>query len=264
MLSASTAILLLSLIPVRPEGDRVEIVAHRGANRIAPENTMASAKKCHQLGVDWVEADVRMSSDGLFYVFHDELLNRTTDQWGLFRISSSEEIDQLDAGSWFGEQFAGEPVLKLRDLLMWARGKTRIYLDIKHADIPQLLELIDSTGMRDSVFVWSANREYLKLIHEIAPDIKIKCNARSIQEFDKHREDLEPAIVELRSQAVSTEFINHVHAHGAKVMMYMLDPNPEMFRKAMHLKVDMININYPHLFLWVEQGVQSGSAAEDS
>ena len=56
---------------------RLEIVVHRGANKLAPENTMAATKKCIELGVEYVEIDVRESKDGLLYILYDKTLDRT-------------------------------------------------------------------------------------------------------------------------------------------------------------------------------------------
>jgi glycerophosphoryl diester phosphodiesterase len=253
MFSTYAILVLLTLLPVRPEAHSIEIVAHRGANKMAPENTMAAARKCHELGVDWVEADVRMSRDGVFYVFHDELLSRTTDGDGIFRFSSSESIDSLDAGSWFSEHHAGEGVPRLKEMLEWARGKTRIYLDIKHADVPRLVELLEETGMRENVFAWSRNPEYMQDLHAIAPDIKLKCNVGSISDLKKKIEEFNPAIVEVGSRVLTRAFLDIAHQHDVKVMLYTRLPDSDAFRKAISLGADMVNLDYPELFIWVER-----------
>ena len=86
--------------PVRYAGT-MEIVVHRGANHLAPENTAASARKAVELGCQYVEVDVRTSADGVMYVIHDPNVARTTDGEGFIRKMTSEQIDMLDAGSWF-------------------------------------------------------------------------------------------------------------------------------------------------------------------
>ena len=255
MLTAAVSILLM-LLSGRSDPDRVEIVAHRGANKIAPENTMAAARWCAAWDVDWLEVDVRMSRDGVFYVFHDEMLNRVTGRWGLFRTSTSETIDQLEAGAWFGPEFAGEPIPRLRDLLLWARGRIRVYLDIKHADMRRLVELLDETDMRDSVFVWSPFRAYMKQLHAIAPDIDIKWNARTIDDIDRGRTEVGATIVEIGTGVLTPEVIRHAHDHGVRVMAHVMSPDAEAFRKSIELGADMINLDHPRLFLAVESAVQ--------
>ena len=69
----------------------LELVAHRRANHLAPENAFAAAEICVDLGIDYVEIDVRTSKDGVLYVIHDSKLDRTTDGTGLV----AEEVTNL-------------------------------------------------------------------------------------------------------------------------------------------------------------------------
>ncbi|WP_254591337.1 glycerophosphodiester phosphodiesterase [Methanocella conradii] len=62
-----------------------EIVGHRGAPGQAPENTLLSFERAMQIGVDWIEFDVRRSRDGVLVVIHDETVDRTTDGSGRVR-----------------------------------------------------------------------------------------------------------------------------------------------------------------------------------
>lgn len=89
---------------------RIEIVCHKGANEYAPENTYAAAQRCIDWGVDYVEIDVRTSKDGVFYLLHDETLERTTNGHGPIAQRTAAEIEQLDAGSWFDPRFADQRV----------------------------------------------------------------------------------------------------------------------------------------------------------
>ena len=61
---------------------RIEVVAHRGLNRRAPENTLAAAEACVALGLDYVEVDVRTSRDGVLHILHDPTVDRTTNGHG--------------------------------------------------------------------------------------------------------------------------------------------------------------------------------------
>lgn len=79
----------------------IEVVVHRGANHLAPENTYAAAARAIVLGVDYIEIDVHRSWDGVRYLMHDMTLGRTTDGWGFIFLHTSAYLDGLDAGSWF-------------------------------------------------------------------------------------------------------------------------------------------------------------------
>ena len=86
------------------------VLGHRGAGLQAPENTLAAIRCAARLGVQWVEFDVRMSSDGALVLLHDETLERTTDGHGPLNQTSLTELRSLDAGSWFSPEFANESV----------------------------------------------------------------------------------------------------------------------------------------------------------
>jgi glycerophosphoryl diester phosphodiesterase len=86
------------------------LIAHRGASRVAPENTLAALKRAAELGARWVEFDVKLSSDGELLLMHDELLDRTTSGSGPVAGLRWKELSKLDAGSWFGKAFAGERI----------------------------------------------------------------------------------------------------------------------------------------------------------
>ncbi len=86
------------------------VIGHRGAAGYAPENTLVSLEKAAALGVRWVEFDTKISADGVPVVFHDDKLERTTDGRGPVAKMPLAELQALDAGTWFGGNFAGEPV----------------------------------------------------------------------------------------------------------------------------------------------------------
>jgi glycerophosphoryl diester phosphodiesterase len=86
------------------------VIGHRGAAAAAPENTLAGIAKAKALGASWIEFDVKLTEDGHAILFHDDRLERTTDGQGLVAATTLAAIHKLDAGSWFGPAFRGEPV----------------------------------------------------------------------------------------------------------------------------------------------------------
>ena len=120
--------------------NRVDVVAHRGASGDAPENTVAAVREAARQEADWVELDVVMSKDGVPVLLHDTTLARTTDveekfpdraPW-LVEDFTVTELKQLDAGSWFDERFAGEPVPTFREaLLAFDEYDLGLWLEIK-------------------------------------------------------------------------------------------------------------------------------------
>ena len=97
----------------------LRIGGHRGAAGEAPENTYAGFAVAADVGVEYLELDVQLSSDRIAMVFHDEELDRTTDGTGPFGAHSSRELLGLDAGAWFGARYRGERIPTLDGLLAW-------------------------------------------------------------------------------------------------------------------------------------------------
>ena len=95
-------------------------VAHRGAGKIAPENTLAAMRVGYAHGYRMVEFDVKLSADGVPFLLHDDTLDRTTDGSGRADAFTWSELARLDAGSWHSAMYAGEPLPTLRAVARWA------------------------------------------------------------------------------------------------------------------------------------------------
>ena len=78
---------------------KIILTGHRGDMAHAPENTLSGFRAALSLGVDMIETDVHMSSDGVLFLMHDDALDRTTDGSGLACQKTWKELSQLDAGS---------------------------------------------------------------------------------------------------------------------------------------------------------------------
>ncbi|MBN1250124.1 MAG: hypothetical protein JXC32_20840 [Anaerolineae bacterium] len=164
----------------RKPGALPKLVGHRGALAIAPENTMVSFERAWQDGADLIELDVRLSADGHPVVFHDALVDRTTDATGLIHEMTLAEIKQLDAGAWFDPQFAGERVPTLAEVLRWAKGRVGLLLELKFhpygafgaALVPVVLELVTDLGMDDHVAMISYQPRALVQVKALAPYIQ--------------------------------------------------------------------------------------------
>lgn len=105
--------------------------AHRGASCCSPENTLPAFSAAVESGADGLELDIHLSRDGLPVVIHDESLDRTTDGCGPVAGMTWQQLQQLDAGSWFSSDFADEPIPGLEDVLKIFAGQLRLNLEIK-------------------------------------------------------------------------------------------------------------------------------------
>ena len=129
-------------------------VAHRGASAYAPEHTLAAYQLAIDMGADYVEQDLAVTKDGVLICLHDASLERTTNVEQLFpdRVTTQTiegktrkawlandftlaEIKRLDAGSWFGNKFAGEKVPTFDEAIALIRGKAGIFPELKTPEI---------------------------------------------------------------------------------------------------------------------------------
>src|SRR3954454_22287764 len=88
-------------------------IAHRGAGKLAPENTLAAFRVGAAHGYRAFECDVRLSADGVPFLLHDDTLQRTTSAGGLASDLPWARLARLDAGAWHGPAFVGEPLPSL-------------------------------------------------------------------------------------------------------------------------------------------------------
>ena len=123
--------------------DDVQNIAHRGASWDAPENSLAAIEEAIAQGADYIELDVQQTADGELVLIHDrDLLRITGDRRAIWDIEYAE-LAQLDAGSWFAPEFAGEPVPTLAAAVELIRGRAQMYLEVKTA--PSMPNLVADT-----------------------------------------------------------------------------------------------------------------------
>lgn len=97
-------------------------IAHRGAGKLAPENTLAAFRVGADHGFAMFECDVKLSADGEPFLLHDAGLDRTTNGQGDAGLLSWDALSRLDAGSWHGRAYAGEPLPRLEALSRWLQA----------------------------------------------------------------------------------------------------------------------------------------------
>ena len=170
----------------------VAVIGHRGSAAMAPENTLASIRLALRQGADFVENDIMRTKDGKLVVTHDLSLQRTTDVEQVFPDRTSyqvadytlAEIKRLDAGSWFGSQFAGQRILTLREwveavgsgngMLLeakdpWAFPGIEIDIDKELRSIPTFVQAL----RKGNVIMQAGDEPWLRAYHQLAPDVPV-------------------------------------------------------------------------------------------
>ena len=107
-------------------------IAHRGAGKLAPENTLAAFRVGAAHGYRAFECDVKLSADGVPFLLHDATLERTTSGAGTAGVRSWNELSRLDAGGWHSRGFAGEPMPTLDSIARYClRNHRALNIEIK-------------------------------------------------------------------------------------------------------------------------------------
>ena len=156
----------------------IYVAAHRGWSELYPENTMIAFQKAIELGVDQIETDVRVTSDGQLVCIHDDTLDRTTNGSGRVCDHTFEQIRALDAGSFKSPEFAGEKIPSFIEFMELVKDHPTLTLDIELKEYPKngreaiayevcdrVLATIDSYGFTDRVVINTFNgilHEYIK------------------------------------------------------------------------------------------------------
>lgn len=94
-----------------------KIIGHRGCAGYAPENTLEAIHTAADMGIEWVELDVKLSKDQVPIIFHDDTLDRTTNGSGPVAERNYEDLRELEAGSWFSDSFAGVKIPTLEQAI---------------------------------------------------------------------------------------------------------------------------------------------------
>lgn len=130
----------------------VEITAHRGHARAAPENTLAAIERAITSGADYAEIDVQATADGVVVLAHDRDLKRVAGASHRIDDLTFDEIRQFDVGSWFDPAFANERVPTLREVIELARGRIRLNIELKFYGSERQLADVVAALVRDEKF----------------------------------------------------------------------------------------------------------------
>ena len=240
----------LAVVPVMAQNQTVEIVVHRGANALAPENTWASADSALQYGATWIEVDVRKSKDGELFNLHDETLDRTTNGKGLLSEMLAKDVRKLDAGSWFSQKYKGLHVPTIAEMLDSLKDQAKVFFDVKRGTpIPTLVKLVREKGFADKSFFWFGDEKMLREFIVLAPEMKIKVNASDIDRLKYWQSVCTPSYVEIAPEKITDEFRNYCHQHGIKVMAACQEDDTSQFQLVIDKQADLVNLDRPEVFL---------------
>ncbi len=236
---------------------RTLIIAHRGASHAHVENSMTAFRTALRDGADGLEVDLRRSSDGAIFCFHDHQLSRLTGKAGYFRRTAAARIDQLRLSD-------GSRIPPFSQFVKEFVGNSRVVLDIKSAHIEAtiLAELGELAG--DGRLVYSSfNPNVVKRIKAELPDARtalivgpvrnLQMRLRMKSLLAKRLKQLHCNAVHLSKLLVSEGLVRHLHGEGLSVSVWTVD-DPKQARKLVDIGVDSIMTNEPAAILRALRG----------
>lgn len=230
------------------------IVCHRGACLVAPENTFASLEKAIEIGADVVEFDVRPSMDGVLYVIHDATVDRTTDGTGRLSDMTSKEVDRLDAGSWFGPEFAGEPVPRLDVFLDACQGRIATYVEIKDGDPAEIRDMLAVRGMLEDAWTFSFEQAIRAETRAKVPDFKRMVLFNHVGSVERAVAQ-DAHILEFHENDLTEERVQEAKKAGLITQMFYGGDDPSVFENAVRFGIEQMNIDHVDLFRSVERNI---------
>ncbi|WP_069884453.1 glycerophosphodiester phosphodiesterase family protein [Streptomyces luteocolor] len=245
------------------------VVAHRGASAYAPENTFAAIDKARDMGFRWVENDVQRTKDGELVIMHDDTLKRTTNVEEVFpdrapwKVAdfTAAEIAKLDAGSWFGPEYAGQRVPTLEQYmrrvshnhqkLVFEFKKPELYPGIEKQGLRVLRKTgwLDKHHVKSKLVIQSFSADSVKTVHALRPDVKTGFlgtpAAGDLPQYAKFADQINST-----HTSISADYVSAIHAlkgpHGKplEIFTWTVNDAPNAVRAA-GFGVDGIITNTP-------------------
>jgi glycerophosphoryl diester phosphodiesterase len=229
-------------------------IAHRGASGYAPENTFAAFRRAIALGAGFIETDLQLSRDARLVAIHDATVNRTTNGQGAVHDMTLAELRRLDAGFWFGSEFAGERIPTIEEILEFAN---------KH-DVVFYLEMKPSGSWGGEHALISALRESREIARTvvISFDAAILAAVRKIEPtlmtgllFEGHIPNPLAKAIEIgarqlavRGDLVTPRLLKEARGHDLQVVCWTVN-HPGHMRLLVQAGVDGIISDYPDRLL---------------
>lgn len=233
------------------------VVAHRGASGYAPENTLSAMKKAIDMNAEFSELDVQETKDGKIILLHDNTLERTGKKNLNIWEVNYDELKNIEVGEWYAEEFKGEPIPTLEEVIELVRGKMKLNIELKtnkHEKMlaERALQVVIDNNFLDQVVFTSFKFDEVRKIREINKEAKVGyIFSKMPKDIDVFAEDVD--ILSVKKKLVDEEFMSKAKAAGKEVAVWTVN-EPEEMKKLIALGVDAIITNYPDVLRKVLDG----------
>jgi len=218
---------------------RPTIFAHRGSKAHAPENTLAAFRLAVHQGAPAIELDAKLTADGEVVVFHDRILERTSNGSGPLAAQTLRALKELDAGSHFGEAFKGEQIPTLAEVFETVGQQVFINVELTNYANPKdqltdrVTELVIHHGMQERVMFSSFNWSALQRAKQLLPSVPVGLLALPglLGIFARSwigRRWIEYDALHPEWKDAKSKLINQIHSLGKRVHVYTVNMSQDM------------------------------------
>lgn len=236
-----------SLTSIRLQDD-VQIMAHRGSSKAAPENTLAAFRQAIDDGAEWIELDVQETRDGEVVVLHDSDFMKLAKNPLKIWDANQEDLDDIDIGSWFDPKFAGERVPTLAEVLRLCKDKVGVNIELKYYGHDQQLEqrvvdIVETEGMADQIMLMSLKPEGIAKIKALRPEWR--CGLL-LSVYVGNLKDVAADFLAINAGFASRGFVTGAHEVDKQVFVWTVNDAATM-SQALNRQVDGILTDRPAL-----------------
>ena len=227
-----------------PRHGGVYVVAHRGAHIGIPENTLAAYEAAIEMGVDFVEGDLRTTRDGHIVSIHNKDIDYyvTNGRHGLVSELTLKQLKQLDIGSRIGPQWSGERIPTFEEILELCKDRVGIYLDLKDASVDKAVSIVDKWDMTRQV-LWYADFNELERVAELCPECILMPDPGPEANLPKVINRFEPLVIAAVWRYYSQSFVATCHQAG--VIVIVDESGPDCWQDALAWNTDGIQSDRP-------------------
>ncbi len=219
--------------------NNVKIIAHRGANKYAPQNTLPAFKRAADLGADGFETDVHLTKDGVPVLCHNYSINDTSNGLGTIASYTLEELKKFDFGKYFSPLFTGTRIPTLHEFLELVSASDIEVMNIelkrpKYKEsgmVEKVVSAVKSHGLFNRLLISSFSPQILIEAKKLDP----RCKTGFLYSPSQLREIFTHLIpVQFAKQIgadalhpmdiyVNKQYINAAHAAGIKVNIWTVN-----------------------------------------
>ena len=232
-------------------GESMQVIAHRGASHLAPENTLASVELAWRLGADAVEVDVHLTRDGRIMAIHDETTDRTAGTCLAVAQTHSSSLRRLDVGRHKHPQFAGERIPFLEEVLQTVPPDRQLFVEIKCGPeiLPPLAQTIAQSGKQPQIVLIGFDLATIQAAKTRMPEIPAcwLCDKRILRSYGqslaRRAKDCGLDGLDVHWSGITRRFIRTVKAAGLRLYVWTVD-DPGQAARLQALGIDGITTRW--------------------